>query len=143
MTPSKLQSPFDSPLCPLPKDPGFREFVLDDRFDRWWHRKELGWRAYRIPVDRLSYAVLFEKFEGSCGICHRFWKLDGRLLSVDHSHDRDSPDALRGLLCSHDNYLLGKREQQVSCGARVRFTPAQAHYLRKSPAGILLLSLQS
>lgn len=129
-------NPFHLPI--EPDDPVFRSTVLEARFSRYWERREAAWKKARIEIDRKGYVDLFIGQRGLCGICGIHWRRTGKNLAADHSH---ASGQVRGLLCSRDNYDLGSREMAVSCGARVRFTPAQFAYLRRSQAGVELLSL--
>jgi Recombination endonuclease VII len=127
-------------LAPVyPGEPGFREFVLDTRFDTFWSRREAQWRADGIPADRLSYTLLYELQGGRCGITGAHWSASGKMLAADHSHLPGG--GLRGLLSARANYRLGKKETAISCGFRSYLTAAEVRYLRSSPDGLALLDL--
>lgn len=121
-------------------DPALRSVLLEPRWSRFWEKKERAWRKARIDpeFDRRSYVDLFIAHRGCCGVCGVFWRRTGKLLAADHSH---ATGKARGLLCSTCNYDMGKREAAISCGARIRWTPAQFVYLKRSEAGLELLSL--
>lgn len=82
-------------------------------------------RAYGLgPGD---YNRLYEIQGGVCAICGRATGAT-KLLAVDHDH---STGAVRGLLCSVDNRLIGHARDSVE------FFERAAEYLRNPPASRL------
>lgn len=90
-----------------------------------------------------EYDAILEAQGGVCYIC-RIAKGTSKRLAVDHNHDHcevcagpqscGDPDAIRGLLCSTDNQLLGIRGH----GALLR----AAQYLLTPPAPDVLKRLR-
>lgn len=66
--------------------------------------------TYGITGD--EYQLLYEFQGGRCAICQR---ANGktRRLAVDHDHELEGRDSVRGLLCGPCNFeLLGRHDQQ-------------------------------
>ena len=62
-------------------------------------------RKYGITVD--DYNQMFSDQEGCCWICGVHQIEFGKRLCVDHDHDKEGAESVRGLLCTECNRGLG------------------------------------
>lgn len=132
-------NPFFRPDTPPVSSLVFRQFVLSPAFKRFWTAKERAWRKAGIIITRYEFVDLLVAQEGRCGICRLDQTVFGRMLAVDHLH---ATGAILGLACYRCNFARGVKESKISCGARVRWTVPEFDYLRRTTAGVELLSLR-
>jgi hypothetical protein len=98
-------------------------------------QREQSERAHRYRVARQygllpgDYDALYAAQGGRCAICRRATGKTKR-LAVDHDHaiGLHSRSAVRGLLCSHDNSMIGSARDDPEYFDRA------AEYLRNPPA---------
>lgn len=65
-------------------------------------------RLYRYGLSTDDYDMMFSKQQGCCAICGRHQSDLGKRLHVDHNHETK---AIRGLLCTGCNTVLGRLEK--------------------------------
>ena len=124
------KNPFFAPnLPPITEPDSFRAFVLSPPFDSFWKAKIRSWLRNRIHISAAEYVSRLIAQDGRCGVCHLDYTVFHRALAVDHRH---ADSSIRGLCCYHCNFSLGQTELAISCGANVRWSPAQLAYLRRS-----------
>lgn len=103
-------------------------------------RHEKSKRVHRARVSRMygllddDYDRLYAAQGGRCAICLRATGKTKR-LAVDHDHMRGLHNraAVRGLLCGHDNDMLGQARDDPAYFERA------AEYLRNPPAKKVLI----
>lgn len=100
------------------------------------HKRQVSLRAHSVYVENEygikgdEYWALYEFQGGKCAIC---WRALGKTkrLAVDHDHSLESQGmctAVRGLLCSNCNNMLGHGRDSTE------FFQRAIDYLRQPPA---------
>ena len=86
--------------------PNFVGYGTDDEIAFKHKISSASHLAQNYGISKADYADLYERQEGSCPICEKFFIP----LVVDHKHregEACTPDDVRGLLCSQCNTALG------------------------------------
>jgi hypothetical protein len=121
-------------LCGKPKSVKRADLRYCYQCSRTTHRDQSD-RVHRARIARMygllpgDYEALYASQGGVCAICRRATGRTKR-LSVDHDHaiGLHSRRAVRGLLCAHDNTMLGSARDDPAYFDRA------AEYLRNPPA---------
>lgn len=72
------------------------------------NRRHHLWRFYRLTPENVDALRLAQ--DDLCAICHREFEI---MPHVDHDHSVRGRAALRGMLCTHCNKLLGHAYESV------------------------------
>ncbi len=123
-------NPFLSLACPAPDSPAFASFVLDSSWNPFWVGKERGWRSSGVPCERLAFTSLMISQRGLCAAqCRLPYRTFRSGLVPDHNH---TTGRLRLLVCSRENWEIGRIETEMAMGARSRYPRWFAGYLHRS-----------
>lgn len=93
-----------------------KKYYLEN-IDLWKNRDSRPDSLKRYSLTKDDYILMFKKQNGVCAICLK-QELNGRNLSVDHSHKccsgrKSCGKCVRGLLCTKCNKMIGLANDNI------------------------------